>query len=1126
NDLNSGKSTAKAAMEKHAEYALREGKLQCVIGVNALTGDLLQACRDAGLEIRGTHTYPGLNTIVVRCTDPRQLEAVVRRSEVRGIATESPRSLRVGRVTSQADFSIGAAAARRRFGVDGTGVRVGVLSDSITDSRGGTIQSGFLTGNRDQQSGDLPASIRVVDPGPGDGSDEGNGMAQLIYDLAPGCDISFGSAFTGYFEFAENIKNLWDDDQAPAHVLVDDVFWFVEPLYQNGPIAIAANEAYDNGVPYFSACGNSADEAHEHPYFDANATTDDTTRPPTGNDFHDFGLAKGLASDTHLTFTVEAPGAVFQAILKWDEPFGGVFGAGPGAGADLDLYLVSDTSVPLTEGESGNILAESVDIQGTSTNPRGEPYEIISTAIFVTDTQEVHLVVDHVQGREGVNLQLWILASGNLTDTALLGDRTVSGHSAAEKAMGVAAMDYREIDLSGSFESPAGQLDVEPFSSLGGQLPFWFPDTGTPRFTTAQLRFKPEITGPDGTDTTFFGGFDSDDTDFPNFFGTSAAAPHVAAVAALLLDRNGGLSPQDIYDVLRETAIDAEADGPDPLAGDGLVDAFSAIETTDEGGGPILRPTKTRTPSFTRTPTLTKTLTPTITRTPTITKTPTITNTPTLSFTPTPTNTPKVSRVVEAAGVGDGPVFVSSGRTTPGAKGVTQPFQDLAVANRKGDSISILRNDGTGHFPGPATTIPTGVGSKPSFVTFVDIDNDSDEDLLVVAAGTDQLLVLLNDGAGNFALSPALFPHAADSPFSAFAGFLNGDDRVDLAIANTESDSVTVILAGPGGILDPASTSQNIPIGTAVLGRLPTYIVGGHLNADMNIDLVTPNFEDGTVSVLLGNGDGTFQDPIVLDSGINTRTVAVADLDGIAPDDIIAVNQGAPQLPAPIPGNVQLFINQGGGAFTGPLTFSPGTGPTAAVPLDFDGDGDTDIAVANQGIPAPHADPPIPGDVTIAYNNGVGIDPDFDHFPQAAHPIAIALARLDDTQANDLAVANQDGDNVLVFTITYPPVARRIADVNLDRASNELDLFSYSVLISKHDPLTRSLADLSGDGVLDPNDLLSLLGKQGAAASASAAGAFSVPATPEVRKSQTVGAADTNGDGVVDVSDVLFDSAD
>jgi hypothetical protein len=521
------------------------------------------------------------------------------------------------------------------------------------------------------------------------------------------------------------------------------------------------------------------------------------------------------------------------------------------------------------------------------------------------------------------------------------------------------------------------------------------------------------------------------------------------------------------------------------------------------------------------TPTLTPTLT--LTSTPTVTHTPTITATPTPSFTPTVTNTPRVGRTVFSSAVGGGPVHVAVGKVNiPNKSHENESFQDIVTANRAADSVSLLINE-NGHFPAGETQLPTGPGSKPSFVALEDLTNDGLQDLLVIAAGTNQILLFANNGAGGFNVPPAILPQALDSPLAAFIGDLNNDNRFDLAIPNTESDTLTIILSGPGGILGAGSVVHQMAIGNASEGKLPAYIAGGHLNGDLNLDLVTPNWEDGTVSVFLGKGNGNFLAPQVLQAGVNPRTAAIADLDGADGNDLIVVNQGAPQLADPKPGSIMIFLNDGNGHFNGSYTYYTGPSPVAAIPLDFDGNGRIDLAVIHAGIQAPYADPPVPGNLTIYYNDGTADFSTYDRFPEVGtRPLAAARARFDGSNsANDLVVANQLNNRVTVFNISLPSMPKSYADINLDHVNDGLDLFAYSRLLSARDPRTRQLGDLSGNDVLDDQDLVSFLSVRGNPIPSSSKRIG--PSARSEKDIQDAASADRNGDGVVDANDVLFD---
>lgn len=580
------KSTGTEALKISAPQSIRDGQIQVIAGVKAITPELIKSFGDLGFEVVAQVEKDGLAQVVARTSDPLALEVLAGRGDVIGIVPEPIAFLNAGIVDNQADVSMRSDKVKQPMGIDGTGVRVGVLSDSIKNSIGGILSNGFLTGSTPQNSGDLPVSIRVIDPGPLSGSDEGAGMLELIHDVAPGADLSFASAVTSYALFAGNITSLATDAGRECDVIVDDVLYPLEPVYQDGPIAVAANQAVQNGAVYFSSAGNNLDNAHERTYVDVNPSVLEDTPITGGNDLHDFGAAYGMASDTHLAVRVNAGGEV-SVIVHWDEPYGGVLAPGPGAEADIDLYLTSDTSLPIQDsnslpgaiGVNDNVYEKSSSFQGTPGQPSGDAVEGFSYRNTTPIQQVAHIVVDHFDGRRPVLLNVYVRTTGaTILDKSLMVDRTLVSHAAARDVHAVAAVFYGEVDQNGNLANPPGQLDVETFSALGGNLAYFFPAAGTPRFGVPELRFKPEITAPDGSNTTFFGGdiaFDSDTR--PNFFGTSAAAPHAAAIAALMKSADGSLTPQEIYTILQQTARDAETPGLDALSGHGVIDGLEAV---------------------------------------------------------------------------------------------------------------------------------------------------------------------------------------------------------------------------------------------------------------------------------------------------------------------------------------------------------------------------------------------------------------------------------------------------------------------------------------------------------------------------------------------------------------------
>lgn len=549
-----------------------EERMEVEVRLDSLTDELLAELESAGLEVTFSSQR---HARAVGRVAPDALEAVAALAEVATIHPLYGSVVWTGSVDNQADSSIRADLTRASFGVDGTGVEVGVLSDSFHDGIGGTVTgsgcSTFLSGSGPQGSGDLPATVRLLDNGPGGGSDEGAGMAELIHDLAPGSPLAFHSAGTSEAEFASGIDDL---RTCGADVIVDDVLFFAEPMFQDGPVAQAAQDAFDAGVPYYSSAGNSATFGVLEIFADS-GVTDDTT---FGDDFHDFG-----SGDRFAEVTVPA-GCTVRGVLQWNDPFDGTLG--PGASDDLDL-------LGCTSATPADCILGSTDAQGCSMGSgvqAGDPLEILTLTNGSGSAASIHFAVHHFCGDEDVHFRIALFGLGCSITTygfepGIFDQAQVYGHSAAAGADAVAAVFYGEVDTGGTLDPPSGQIDVEPFSALGGELPYYFDGSGDPLPGAPVTRFKPQIAAPDGTNTSFFGsdiGYDADA--HPNFFGTSAAAPHAAAVAALLRQASPTLDPSGVRQVLAAAAVDIEGPGTDDLSGAGLIDALDTVQTVSTAG--------------------------------------------------------------------------------------------------------------------------------------------------------------------------------------------------------------------------------------------------------------------------------------------------------------------------------------------------------------------------------------------------------------------------------------------------------------------------------------------------------------------------------------------------------------
>jgi hypothetical protein len=544
-------------------------------------------------------------------------------------------------VATQGDYAQGSYALRlANTTVTGAGVTVGVLSDSFNcfavyaEPNSGVPETGPAgysfspfaptTAAQDEASGALPSSVNVLEEVEGGGTygcvdtygspyltpytDEGRAMLQIVHAVAPGASLAFYTADDSEADFATGIEAL---QQAGATVEADDAGYYDEPSFQDGIVAQAVNTVEQAGVAYFSAAGNDGTFAYENtaPSF----TTVSSASYNSGEKLLNFDTS-GNSNSTALPVTIPVlvPGEFVAIVLQWDQPYvTGAAGSG-GATSQLDLCVTAPSGSDLiTPDTSAFGTAETC----SGANKLGaDPYQVMVVG-------NPALNGNNSQNSVAQNINIYVgLANGTAppgrVKVAVLGDGvkglainqfatnspTIQGHPNATGAAAVGAAFYFYTPNCGT--TPA---TLETFSSAGGD-PILF-DVNGHRLSTPSYRQKPNFVAPDGVNTTFLGGSLEQygltsntvttstaecetNSSYPSFFGTSAATPHAAGIAALLLQANPTLTPSAIYAALQTSALPMSGTTPNYQSGYGFIQAGAALAAVPPGTPSItLNPT-------------------------------------------------------------------------------------------------------------------------------------------------------------------------------------------------------------------------------------------------------------------------------------------------------------------------------------------------------------------------------------------------------------------------------------------------------------------------------------------------------------------------------------------------------
>jgi subtilisin family serine protease len=458
----------------------RDGQVHVRVRVDVVTADLLAELDRRGLDRRHT-----ARDRVEGWIPTAKLASLADIDGVRMVHPVLP-----GRLRATADSALRADVARGT-GVDGTGVSLGVISDG---------------------AGTLPSSAIPANCSAGSGS-EGQAIADIVHTLAPGATIFFSEGISSSQEFIAAISCL---QAAGANVLVDDIGFYDEPFFEDGPVAQAERAAVQAGVSCHSAAGNDAQDHYAA-----------TFKPTSNSDFHDFAAARPSNNFDEIDV---AAGKTLDCVLQWNDPFGA-------SSNDYDLEVYDLTQSPPV-------------LVTDSTNPQTgtqDPFETVSLQNVGRNVGRAGVAIRRVHG-DVRDLKLFCF--GGQTYQYLTPAGSIIGHPAITEVVAVGAVDLASRDI------------IEPYSSQGPvEISFPAPES----------RAKPDVVGIDGVTT--------DAPAYSPFFGTSAAAPDAAGVAALLLEKNGCSTPAQVQQALVSSAVGLSPSGSrDDVYGAGRIDAASALQ--------------------------------------------------------------------------------------------------------------------------------------------------------------------------------------------------------------------------------------------------------------------------------------------------------------------------------------------------------------------------------------------------------------------------------------------------------------------------------------------------------------------------------------------------------------------
>ncbi|HEY8265638.1 MAG TPA: S8 family serine peptidase [Steroidobacteraceae bacterium] len=608
------------------------------------------------------------------------LAAVATKQGVRAVVPSSPMYTDVG--IAQTKGRVLHRINKLPSGINGRGITVGVMSDSY-DANGerpnaaDDILSGDLPGPGNPLGNSRPVTV-LEDGDFGIDTDEGRAMLQIVHDVAPKARLGFATANGGEVNFANNIRALAGFTDAPhtahgfkADIIVDDVIYPTEPMFQDGVVAQAVDDVAARGVSHFSSAGNrSSSEAYDsdvhivpgRPASWRGTNLDFSAVDPAlyAGGFHDFDAGKGRDIAQTIQFD---PGSLI--VFQWNEPYDptppqvvGVIAQGKGsvpdggdttftfngeAGKLVEIFVDGDESGPGVANPdltfavfdpNGNFI-QFVD---NTTNPESLTLELPATGVYtvLVDSFTEDQFGDFLWRVSEVEVDQRVFSDYNLLffleDGTFIGafaeqnlftnrpleagalpglplqmviaranvppkrNRSVADHIRYVGFGGVRPQEHFSYvgPVTYGHNSARGAMGVAAYPFFPPFIPEFFTSPGPStiyidkhnrRLLQPDVREKPDFAAMDGGNTSFF--FEDaleDDDELPNFFGTSAAAPHAAAIGALVMQAAGGpgsLRPNQMRRILKKSVFPHDLD---PQYSSGAVQTGNNLLTISASG--------------------------------------------------------------------------------------------------------------------------------------------------------------------------------------------------------------------------------------------------------------------------------------------------------------------------------------------------------------------------------------------------------------------------------------------------------------------------------------------------------------------------------------------------------------